>query len=59
MEVSALWSVARFRGVDLGAILVVSDELSTGSWRPGFKQERFVRARQDACQVVKDVVCDQ
>lgn len=59
MEVSALWSVARFRGVDLGAVLVVSDELSTGSWEPGFNQERFVRARQDACQVVKDVVCAQ
>ncbi len=56
MEVSALWAVARFRGVDVGAVLVVSDELATGSWKPGFKQEGFVRARQDACRVIKDVV---
>ena len=56
MEVSALWSVARFRGADVGAILVVSDELSTGSWQPGFKREAFIQARRDVCRVIREVV---
>ena len=37
MELSALYSVAQFRGVALAGILVVSDELSSLDWRPGFQ----------------------
>ena len=55
MEISALYTVARFRRVDLRGILVVSDELSSLKWRPGFKQGRFVQGRQSACKVVKEL----
>ena len=55
MELSALYSVAQFRRVALAGILVVSDELSSLDWRPGFKDERFVRGRQTACRVVKEL----
>jgi purine-nucleoside phosphorylase len=58
MEVSALFSVAQFRQVELGAILVVSDELSSLQWRPGFKDKHFVAGRQTACRMVKKV-CQQ
>ena len=58
MEVSALFSAALFRGVDLAAILVVSDELSSLIWRPGFKQQRFKNSRQAACQLIADVLCN-
>ena len=58
MEVSALFSVARFRQVELGAILVVSDELSALKWRPGFKDKRFVAGRKIACRMVKEA-CQQ
>ena len=58
MEVSALFSVAQFRQVELGAMLVVSDELSTFKWRPGFKDDRFVAGRQTACRMVRDA-CQQ
>jgi uridine phosphorylase len=53
MEASALFSVAGFRGVDIGAILVVSDELSGTDWKPGFRDERFGLGRKDACQVME------
>ena len=53
MEFSALASVARFRAVDLAGLLVVSDELSSLSWRPGFKQERFKQNRQSICRLIK------
>ena len=58
MEISALFSVAQFRQVELGAILVVSDELSAFKWRPGFKDKRFVAGHQTACRMVKEV-CQQ
>ncbi|MFZ0724348.1 MAG: nucleoside phosphorylase [Desulfobacterales bacterium] len=53
METSALFSAARFRGVDLGGLLVVSDELSSLHWRPGFKTEAFTTGRSRACEVIK------
>jgi purine-nucleoside phosphorylase len=55
MELSALYSVAQFRGVALAGILVVSDELSSLNWRPGFKNEKFVQGRRIACSVVKEL----
>lgn len=42
MELSALFTVARFRRVSLAGVLVVSDDLSSYSWRPGFKDHRFI-----------------
>jgi len=56
MEISALYSVALFRGVDLAGILVVSDDLSTLSWRPGFKHDRFVQGRQTVCRLIKELL---
>ena len=55
MELSALYTVAQFRQVALAGILVVSDELSSLDWRPGFKDERFVRGRRTACKVVEEL----
>jgi len=55
MELSALYSVAQFRGVALAGILVVSDELSSLDWRPGFKDKRFIQGRRIACRVVKEL----
>ena len=58
MEISALCSVARFRAVELAAILVVSDELSSLSWRPGFKHPQFLQSRQTVGGLVKKLLGD-
>jgi hypothetical protein len=50
-----LFTVARYRGVDLGALAVVSDELTSFKWRPGFKMKEFKRGRLAACEVIKNV----
>ena len=55
MELSALFTVGKFRGVEVGGILVVSDELSSLTWRPGFKDERFEKGRIAACETVKQI----
>ena len=52
MELSALFSVARFRGVEAAGILVVSDELASSKWRPGFGDKRFKQTRCNLCEVL-------
>ncbi len=46
METSALFTVAAFRGIDLAAVLVVSDDLSHLRWRHGFRDARFQQTRK-------------
>ncbi len=62
MELSALFSVAAFREIDLGGLLVVSDELFTFNWQPGFSHPEFKAGRQTACEVAvaytRDVLID-
>jgi uridine phosphorylase len=41
MEFAALCTVAAFRGVDMAAVLLVSDELWHRPWQPGFRDKRF------------------
>lgn len=55
MEVSALFTAGRFRGVEVGALLVVSDELTTFTWKPGFKDDRFRQARGTVIEVIQDL----
>jgi len=52
MECSALFTVGGFCGVEAAALLVVSDDLSSLTWRPGFKDPRFIRGRKVACNVI-------
>jgi purine-nucleoside phosphorylase len=50
MELSAVFSVANFRDMDAAGILVVSDEISSYQWRPGFSKPAFKAARETACK---------
>jgi uridine phosphorylase len=52
METSALLSIGRFRKIDIGAVLVVSDELSTFSWKPGFSNEHFRKRLDEVAEVI-------
>lgn len=58
MEVSALFTVAMFRRVELGALLVVSDELGALRWRPGFSIKKFERSREIAAEVIP-AICQE
>jgi purine-nucleoside phosphorylase len=55
MELSALFTVGRFRNIEIGSILVVSDELSTCEWIPGFREKRFVKTRKIVAEVIKNL----
>ena len=52
MEISALFTVAEFRGIEIAALVVVGDELASFRWRPGFKKDAFKQARKTACRVI-------
>jgi purine-nucleoside phosphorylase len=58
MELSALFTVSAFLGVALSAILVVSDDLSSLTWKPGFKDKRFVDTRHRLAAVIAEI-CNQ
>jgi purine-nucleoside phosphorylase len=36
METSAVFSLAEFHGIRAASLQIVTDELSTGKWKPGF-----------------------
>lgn len=54
MEISACFTVAHLRGLHFAALLVVSDELSSLEWRPGFRDPRF----RETCRAVSRIVED-
>jgi uridine phosphorylase len=56
MEMSALFRVAGYRQVRLAGLLVVSDELFTLKWRPGFHTSAFKGSCRRAVQAVLDFV---
>ena len=50
METSALFTAGRHRQVSVGAVLAISDDLSSLTWKPGFKDKRFRNARRALCE---------
>lgn len=54
MEVSALFSVARHLGVELGALLLVSDRVSPSQWHPGFREPAFLENRSRLIELLVD-----
>ena len=54
MEFAALAAVAAFRKIKLTAVLLVSDELSSGSWNPGFKTKAFKKKSSEILHFLAD-----
>jgi purine-nucleoside phosphorylase len=55
MEMSALFTVAAYRNVQLGGLLVVSDELATLKWKTGFLNPFFWLNSKAAAKIVSEV----
>jgi uridine phosphorylase len=53
MEASALFTVAHCRGIELAALLVVSDELFDLRWHHGFTRPRFLVALRQASRIAR------
>ena len=59
MEMSALMTLALFRGVRLGGLLVVSDELFSLKWHPGFSHPDLMNASQFAGRLLSRLAASQ
>ena len=59
MEMSALMTLALFRGVRLGGLLVVSDELFSMKWHSGFSNPELKQAARFAGQVLLRMAVSQ
>ncbi len=55
MECAALFAVAKYRKARIAAVLVVSDELSAETWKPGFRSKRFKTARKQVADTLLDL----
>ena len=51
MEMAALFAVAHYRGCEVGALLIVSDECYHAVWKPGFGAPRLRQACDEAVTV--------
>lgn len=56
MEASALFTIGRYRRARVASLLVVSDELAGGSWKPGFESSAFRKGVRQNLDVVRDVL---
>jgi uridine phosphorylase len=60
MELAALFAFGMARKVAVGGLLVVTDELSTGRWRPRFFSPQLIRgarrARKVAVEILRELV---
>lgn len=54
MEFSALCTVAAFRGVEMAAVSLVSDELWRKSWAPGYKGKSFKKRCRQVVRLLVD-----
>jgi uridine phosphorylase len=58
MEFSALCSVAAFRGVELAAAMLVSDEVWRQPWQPQFSRKEFKRKSRKLLTLLCDTLWD-
>ena len=54
MEFGALAAAAAFRNIDITAVLLVSDELWSGTWKPGFRTREFKKKSRDILNFLVD-----
>ena len=55
MEMSALFTVAAYRGIRLGGFMVVSDELACLKWKTGFLNPLFWLASRKAARLAVEI----
>jgi len=56
MELSAFLKVGAFYGAEVGALLVVSDELFARQWNPGFTTQKYKKAFVHAIDIALQVL---
>lgn len=55
MEAAALFAAGQFRRIDVGCVLVVSDEVSSMKWKPGFRMPLFKQKCHQVSEILKSL----
>ena len=56
METSALYAVAKYRGVEMASALVISDLLTESGWQPAFGEKQVLNSTNTLLRVVVEAV---
>jgi len=56
MELSAVYNIARYRGIEACGLVVISDELFEGEWRSGFKSPKILFSLIEAGKIALSVL---
>jgi uridine phosphorylase len=56
MESSALFALAKYRGIEIASIQLVSDLLRVEGWKPGFHRDELAARSADACRLAVDAL---
>ncbi|MDH5447764.1 MAG: nucleoside phosphorylase [Candidatus Bathyarchaeota archaeon] len=56
METSALYAVAKYRGVEIASANVISDLLTESGWQPAFNEKRVLNNAETLLRVVVEAV---
>jgi uridine phosphorylase len=59
MEAAALFAVAKYRAVELGAIFAISDSLAELQWKPKFHSKKLKKSLEAICKIALDVLLDE
>lgn len=52
MECSAVFSVSKYRGADMAAILIITDTLHDGIWKQAFNEPRVVEMEKRISEIL-------
>jgi hypothetical protein len=55
MEAASLFSIAKFRHVNLSRIVWISDDVSHPGWNPQFRSTEYARGRDGALEAAVGV----
>jgi uridine phosphorylase len=58
MEFAALVAAAAYRNIEFTSVMLVSDELWTGKWNPGFRTKTFKKKSSDILHYLADFCSD-
>jgi len=59
MEASALFAVAEYRKVEIGALFTISDSLAELEWKPKFHSKKFKKGLQNVFEIAKKVLMEK
>ncbi len=56
MEFSAAFTIASLRGLDVAGVVIITDKVYPGGWKPGFFSDIFKESRRGVFSLLKEIL---